>query len=69
MHKKKIGHVVQLMALLMFIVMALACASQQSAVGTSENPSGAGGSGILNEGAAIETPIDSIANSYDYALN
>lgn len=64
MDKIKIGHVVQLMALLLFVVMALACASQQSVVDDSQ-----GRASGINDGAYIESHADSITGYYDYALN
>ena len=71
MEKKKIYHGIQLMAFLLFIVMALACASQKSMVDSINGEAGSRGnnSSSSNEGASIETPTDSISALYDLALN
>lgn len=71
MDKKRICHSMQLMAFLLFIAMALACASQKSIADSINGEAGSRGSNSSssNEGAAIETPVDSISAFYDLALN
>lgn len=71
MGKKKFGHAMQIVSLLLFIIMALACASQSSMVDSLNGEAGSrrGNSSGSTEGAAIETPADSITASYDLALN
>lgn len=69
MGKKIFGHAMQIVALLLFIIMALACATQADAIGAKEDLKREGSSSGSTEGAAIETPADSITASYDLALN
>ena len=64
MDKEKIGPGVQMIVLLVFIGMALACASQNEALVEDNKGTGTG----LNEGASIELPTDSVKVAYDYAL-
>lgn len=69
MGKKEIIQGMQLIALLIFTVMALACATQSTAVDAITGGGGeAGNSSGTNEGAAIEVPADSITSSNDLAL-
>lgn len=71
MVKRKFGHGLQIVALLIFIVMALACASQSSMVGAindATDSSGTSASGS-RDGSSIEVSTDSLSASYDLALN
>lgn len=68
----KFGHGIQILALLIFIVMALACASSESALinGGAAGVSGSDGGNPSSskEGATNETPVDSIYHTYELAL-
>lgn len=61
MDKEKIGLGLQLMGLVLFVVMALACASHQTVVDDNQGS-------VLHDGSSIELPNDSVAVSFDYAL-
>ena len=65
MDKKKIGRGMQIVAFLIFIVMALASGTVKTTTteqlgGNNHNP---------NDGATIETPADSISATHDLASN
>lgn len=70
MHKKIICHGLQLVAMSLFIVIALACESQSSIVTPLEGARGGNSDsgGSSSDGSAIEIPVDSIKSVNDLAL-
>ncbi len=69
MYKKKIGNGMQIMALFLFTIMALACVSKSSLVnGTKDLKHKNSAISSPKEGAAVEIPIDSLTLSNDFAL-